>query len=205
MDHGFVAVGAEDHADGRVIVRHAQFAVVVVDVELHLDEILLRQLADLEINQDVALQSGVVEGQVDVEVVAVECQPLLPRHESESAPEFQQELPHMADECLLHAALNQLMPFWQVKKLQYAGILKNIDRALWLLAFLRKFHDSLLASALEQPLEEQAVDLAFEIGRGSAFASRFILVKQAGMDIPNAHEQAVVGLGEIRVERLQSR
>ncbi|CKT02051.1 Uncharacterised protein [Mycobacterium tuberculosis] len=66
------------------------------------------QLANLEVDQHVALEHGVIENQVDVEVVAIDRDSLLPRHEREALAQFEQEGLQVVDECLFQPGLHQL-------------------------------------------------------------------------------------------------
>lgn len=66
---GVVFVGAQDEAEGGVVVGSAALLVVVVDVELELAEVTVGEFADFEIDEDVTLEDSVVENQVDVKMV----------------------------------------------------------------------------------------------------------------------------------------
>ena len=48
----------------------------------------MRQFAGLEIDDDIALENRMIENQIDVEVIAVQCQPFLPRDKRESFAKF---------------------------------------------------------------------------------------------------------------------
>ena len=58
----------------------------------------MRQLADLEINQDVALQNAVVENEVHVQVFILEAQPLLARDEGKTLAQLEKEFLEMRDD-----------------------------------------------------------------------------------------------------------
>ena len=50
------------------------------------------QSAQLEVKQDEGTGQTVVEDQIDKIMLAIQCDPLLPRHEGESLAQFQHEL-----------------------------------------------------------------------------------------------------------------
>ena len=75
-------------------------AIEEVHVHLHLAEVLVRELAELEVDEDEAAEQPVVEDEVDVEVVALERHPLLPGDEAETFAEFGQELLDAIDDQL---------------------------------------------------------------------------------------------------------
>ena len=52
---GVVFVGAEDEAERGIVAGRAFLAVVVIDVELELTEVLVGELADFQVEEDVAL------------------------------------------------------------------------------------------------------------------------------------------------------
>ena len=68
---GFMFFLAQDDADGGVLRLGFHIAVKVVDVHLHLAQVLVRELADLEVNQHVATQQPVVKHQVQKKVVVI--------------------------------------------------------------------------------------------------------------------------------------
>src|SRR3970282_3020722 len=80
-------------------------------VQLKLAKILVCELAGLEVNDHVALQDGVIEHQIDVEVVAVQREPFLPGHEGKASSQLQQEGFQVVEQRLLQIRLHQLRRF----------------------------------------------------------------------------------------------
>src|SRR5690606_25691617 len=72
LHHRVVLARAQHDSDGGVLVLYALESVEVVHVHLHLTEVLMRELAELEIDEDEAPQESVVEDEVDEEVIAVD-------------------------------------------------------------------------------------------------------------------------------------
>src|SRR3954447_625186 len=70
----------------------------VVDIHLHLPEVLVRQLPDLEVQKDEGTCESVVEHEVDEEMLAVERDPLLPAHEGEALAQLEEELLELGDQ-----------------------------------------------------------------------------------------------------------
>ena len=58
----------------------------------------MRQPADFEINQYVALQNAVVENEVHVQVFILEAQPLLARDEGKTLAQLEKEFLEMRDD-----------------------------------------------------------------------------------------------------------
>ena len=71
FDNGVVFVLAENDADGGVFFRQFDLAVVVVDVHLHLSNVLVLQFADFQVKEDEAAQKPVVKHQVYDEMLLV--------------------------------------------------------------------------------------------------------------------------------------
>ena len=73
-------------------------AIKVIDVHLHLAEVLVGQLADLEVDEHIATQEPVIENKVYEEVLFIEGEALLPRLKEEAFAEFQQEVFDVGDD-----------------------------------------------------------------------------------------------------------
>ena len=84
-----------------ILVRGRQLALVVVDIHLHLPEVLVGQLPDLEVQEDEGPGEPVVEHQIDEEMLAVERDPLLAGHEGKPLAQFQEERLQVGNQRLL--------------------------------------------------------------------------------------------------------
>ena len=73
---------------------------VIVDVHLHLPEVLMRQRPDLQVDEHERSGEPVVENQVDPVVLAVERDALLAGHECKPLAEFEKELAELVDKGL---------------------------------------------------------------------------------------------------------
>ena len=89
---------AQDDADRGPLVRRLHVAIEVVHVHLHLAQILVAQLADLQVDQHVAAKQTVVEHQIDEEVLLVEGEPLLSCLEEKALAELEQEVLELVDD-----------------------------------------------------------------------------------------------------------
>ena len=89
LDDGLFGGFAQKEADGGVFVGELHFAVVIIDVHLHLPEVLMRRFVQLEVDDDVAAQEAVVEHQIDEVVVLIEGEAFLPGLEEEAFAEFE--------------------------------------------------------------------------------------------------------------------
>jgi hypothetical protein len=90
-DHDDVFVGAKDEAELGIVTGRAAVLVVVVHIQLKLVEVFERQFADVELNERVGFQVGVVENEINVEAVAVQRCVLLPCYEPAAFTQLQQE------------------------------------------------------------------------------------------------------------------
>lgn len=90
FNDGVVFVLAEDNADGGVFFWQLDLAVVVVDVHLHLPDVLVLQFADFQVKEDEAAQEPVVKHQVYDEMLFVKREADLAAHERKAGAEFQE-------------------------------------------------------------------------------------------------------------------
>jgi len=107
LDHGGVLLLAEHYADGVVLRLGSDVAVKVVDVHLHLAEVLMRDLANLEVDEHVGSQQPVIEHKIDEVVLFVEGEPLLPGLKEEAFSQFEQELFNVGDDGRLQIGLGE--------------------------------------------------------------------------------------------------
>jgi hypothetical protein len=73
-----VFIGGQNQPQRRVIALAAPFPIEIIDEELHLAEVAMNKLAHFKIDRNEALQNGVIENQIDIKMIAVQCDTLLP-------------------------------------------------------------------------------------------------------------------------------
>ena len=112
---------AEHDADGRVVVfRPFQF-IVHSDVHVHLSDILMGNLAHLQIYEDIAFQHHIVEHEVDEVVFRIRADMLLPGDEGEATPQFHHEITQVGDDARLQVALREAVVRLEAEKLRHHG------------------------------------------------------------------------------------
>lgn len=116
FDDGVVFVLAEDDADGGVFLWQFDLAVVVVDVHLHLSNVLVLEFADFQVKEDEAAQKPVVKHQVHDEMLLVKREADLAAHERKAGTEFQQELLKMVDDTAFQLTLGVFRELGQTEK-----------------------------------------------------------------------------------------
>ena len=87
-----ILLSTEHDTHRRIIAGIHQMACIIVYVHLHLAKVLVSEGVYLQVNQYVAASRDVVEHKVYVEVLPVERDAFLPRHETIAASQFQQEV-----------------------------------------------------------------------------------------------------------------
>ena len=100
--------------------------VEIVDIHLHLAEILMGKLAYFQINQHIAAQQAVVENQIDKKMIFIEGKAFLPGFEQKAFTQFQQKILQLIDNGGLKVALGILHFFLQTEKFQDIGVFKQI-------------------------------------------------------------------------------
>ena len=93
-----VVVGVEDvvHGGSRLVGIH--FLLVVVEIEIHLSDIFVLDLTDLQIDKHKAFQDTMIENEIDLIRPACNDHLLLSADISESLAEFEEELAQVIDE-----------------------------------------------------------------------------------------------------------
>lgn len=80
---------AQDNADGRRLARLLLVLCEPPQVQFHLTLVLRLEGAELQFDRDKAFEFAVVEQQVEIEVIVVDGQSFLARHEREACAELQ--------------------------------------------------------------------------------------------------------------------
>ena len=89
LDDRLVFAGAEDNAEGGVVAFSPPLVFIQAHVHVHLPDIAVGELAHLEVYQDKTFEQKVVEGQVDVELLAAGGHhPFLPANKSKALAQF---------------------------------------------------------------------------------------------------------------------
>lgn len=128
--HGAVLALAQQYVDGRVLVSHLHVAVVVERVHLLLADVLVGELAQLQVEEDEAAQQPVVGDEVDLEVTLLIGEALLPVYEGKTAPELQQEVLQVVDDARLQFALGVGRLFLEGQELEDVRVLHRVPRRL---------------------------------------------------------------------------
>ena len=109
MDDGLILLGAEDDADGRVLVGVRPVLLGIGEIEMHLARVGVGELAEFPVNDDQASEPSVVEQQVDPIPLVADAEPALAADEREVAAELQQEGLQVLDQGFLQLALGVLV------------------------------------------------------------------------------------------------
>jgi len=136
----------------------------------------MRELAELEVDQDEATEQPVVENEIDVEVIAFERHALLSRDEAEALAELEQELLDAVDDGLLELTFAPLGALTKPEELEHERILEDIGWPVELVSAPGKRQDLVLVAALGEALEQERRGLPLELAAGPALARRLDLV-----------------------------
>ena len=166
--------------------------VEVVHVHLHLAQVLVGELAELQVEQDIAAQEAVVENQVHEEVIFVEGEALLARLEEEAFAQFEEETLDLADDGGFEIGLGIAGALLQAEELQDQGFLEQVARLRHGLPFLGEAADALCVAAEGEALVEAGVELAAEFTEGPILLAGLDLVKAALVRVLDAEEEDVV-------------
>jgi len=76
-----VPLRAQDYADRRILPFDHLCPFIIIDVHLHLSDVLMAELADFQIYENEAFRKTIVEYKVNIEMIATERNSLLARDE----------------------------------------------------------------------------------------------------------------------------
>jgi len=153
----------------------------------------MRELVELEVDQDVAAQQAVVKDEVHIKMVFIESETFLPRLEKKALAQFQQKMFEPDDDGGFQVVLGVFRFLIQPEKLQHVGLLQNVLRPRDDLAFTRQLTHGRLAAAQCQALIKAGGHLALQFGDGPAFRCGLDLVETAFAGIFDGEEQDIVG------------
>ena len=119
-------VGTEQDADRWIVTFVHLLTGVVVDIHLHLANVLMGEIFCFEIDQDETFQNVVVKHEVDVEMAAFDVEMFLPGNERKASAEFKQELLQMIDKRLLKIGFIEMLVLWQIEEFQHIGVFDDL-------------------------------------------------------------------------------
>ena len=108
FDHKLVFVCAKHNADGFIITFGIYLFTVIVQIHVHLADVLVLHLSPFQIYQYVALQYRMVKHNVDLKYSSAYIDSLLPSHKCEPLPEFQEEFADVIDQRFFKITLPML-------------------------------------------------------------------------------------------------
>jgi hypothetical protein len=183
---------AEHDADGGILLAGFYEAVEVVHIHLHLPEVLMGDLANFQIDQDIAAQQAVVENQIHEKVFFVECESLLARLEEKAFAHFQQETLDLADDGGFQIGPRIAAALVQPEELQNQGLLQQVAWPADGLTFLGEPANTCFVTAEGQAFVEAGFELALEFAECPVLFSSFDLVEAALIRVLDAEEEDVV-------------
>ena len=169
VTHEHVAlIGTEQDANRRIVAFVHLLAGVVVDIHLHLTNVLMGKIFCFEIDQNETFQDIIVKHEVDVEMSAFDVEMFLPGNEGKASAKLKQELLQMIDERLLNVGFIEMLILGQLEEFQHVGVFDNFFILWFWHGRLDLCGDALLILAGEHPLVVHGVDLALQLAHAPA-------------------------------------
>ena len=123
-------VGTEQDADRWIVTFVHLLAGVVVDIHLHLADVLMGEIFCFEIDQDETFQDIIIKHEVDVEMSAFDIEMFLPSNEGKASAKFKQKLLQMIDERLFEIGFIEMLVLRQIEEFQYVGVFDDFFHTL---------------------------------------------------------------------------
>ena len=110
-------------ADGGAFVGLLDVAVQGFEVEFHLAQVFGPELVNLEVEGHEALETAVIEQEVEPEVLAANLQEILLADKGEIPSQFKEEFPEVGQKAGLEAGFG--VDFRQVEEIEEIGVLED--------------------------------------------------------------------------------
>jgi hypothetical protein len=114
---------AEEEANGGLVIRSFHLGIHGTEVEIELACVLGLEGLGFEFDDDVALQPGVVEEEIEEELVASDDELELAAHEGETGSKFQKETSDVTDESVFDIAFVSLVA--KSKEVEVVGVFED--------------------------------------------------------------------------------
>ena len=183
---------AEEDTDSGFLESLADVAVKVVDIHLHLPEVLVGEFIGLKVDEAIALQEAVVEHEVNIEMFLIEGEALLARFKEEAFAHLEQEIAHAGDDGVLQLGFRVSFLRLEPEKFEGDGVFNHICRFFDRLPFVSEAHDFILISAESQALIQAGVHLALQLAHAPILGGAFNFVEAARGGIFDTDEDKVV-------------
>ena len=153
------------------------------------------QLAGLEIEEHEAFEEVVVEDQIQVEILRLGADALLPRHEGEAFAQLQEKGLEIADQCVFELRLEQPSGGGHAEEFEEHGIVDEIPRPQrqrsQFLGGLVAYRLAILAG--QEAFLVKGADLPIERAGAPALIGGLVHVPLAGCSVVDPNQQTVMG------------
>lgn len=105
IEHGIagycrICIGAQENTYGRIVIGSFHHVVVHTDIHIELPDIGMGHFMSLELKDDEAFHTEIIENEIDIEVIEVRGDMLLAFYEGETSSKFKDEFLEIVDKCL---------------------------------------------------------------------------------------------------------
>ena len=174
---GFVFLGAENEADGRIFLRARPMFARIIEIHVHLAGIGVGEPAALEIDDDEAAELAMKEQQIDAIPFVADPETALASNESKIAAQLQKKPLQMQDERFFNVGLGVFV--LESEELEHVWVFDLFFGRERVFRLCRStFGEHLrFIPGKSGALVEERIDLAIELPHAPAAAQRFGLVK----------------------------
>jgi len=177
FNQGIVFTVAEEDADGGGLVGQLHMPIEIIDIHLHLAEVLVREFVALEVDEDIAAEEAVVENEVDSEVVVVEGEAFLAGFEEKALTEFEKEGFELVDDGGFEIGFRVAGVVGEAEEFENKRIFNKVGGFFDDLSFAGQAANFVLVSAEGEALVERAGDLALELAHAPLVGGSLDLVE----------------------------
>ena len=158
------------------------------------------QLAELQVDQHMALEDAVVENKVKVEVLVLIPHELLPGDKAKAPTKLQQKFLQLIDQRLLQIGFPQRRIVFQIEEIQHIGAFDEILGGKRLHQFVRLFYNGSFIPAGQQAVIVQRGNLPFQLTARPACANALLHIPVSRGVVFDAQQSAVVRPCQLRTQ-----
>ena len=179
FDEQFVLVPGEDDADGRVVALDVLLGGEVAEIHVHLADVVVLEVVDLQIDEDKAAQDAMVKDEIDPVMGVVESDAVLPTDEGKTFAKFEEEGLEVIAEAGFQIRLRNLVRLGDFQELEDVGIAEQVGGLGDDLTLGGKLKDRVLVLSGGEAEEERGFFLAFQLTNGPFLPNGLLLIKSA--------------------------
>ncbi len=162
-NNSIVFLCTEYNSNRRIISLIHQLTSVVVDIHLHLTEVLMSQDIGFQVNQHKTFKNIVVKNKINEKVLSIQCESLLSGNKRKPTAKFQEELLEMVNKGLFQVTLINMGIWLNLEEFHYIRIFDDFFILRFWFRFLYLRCNSIFILAGYNTFKIHCMNLTFQL------------------------------------------